>query len=126
MEKSGKGSFFTFNFWGGEEVVRMILAKLYILYWVTGDIEHASTLPETNSLPLKIGPSQKERIIFQPSIFRCDMLVSGRVCPIVMMEMLKNYSNIFNNICQKKSELNAKLGGIISHHREALEVDGFR
>ena len=36
------------------------------------------TLPKTNSLPLKIGP-KKERIVFQPSIFRSKMLVSGRV-----------------------------------------------
>ena len=27
---------------------------------------------------LKVGPSQKERIVFQPSIFRCELLVSGR------------------------------------------------
>ena len=30
-----------------------------------------ATLPKTNSSPLKIGHSQKERIVFQPSIFRC-------------------------------------------------------
>ena len=31
------------------------------------------TLPETNSKrPLKIRPSQKERIIFQPSMFSCE------------------------------------------------------
>ena len=35
--------------------------------------EHNGTLPKTNSLPpLKIRPSQKERIIFHPSIFRCE------------------------------------------------------
>ena len=36
------------------------------------------TLPETNSSPLKIG-LPKRKIVFQPSIFRCELLVSGRV-----------------------------------------------
>ncbi len=36
------------------------------------------TLPETNSLHLIIGFS-KRKVIFQPSIFRCELLVSGRV-----------------------------------------------
>ena len=36
------------------------------------------TLPETNSSPLKRGlPNRK--VVFQPSIFRCELLVSGRV-----------------------------------------------
>ena len=36
------------------------------------------TLPETNSSPLKIGlPNRK--VVSQPSIFRCELLVSGRV-----------------------------------------------
>ena len=37
-----------------------------------------STLPETNIAP-ENKPSQKERIVFQPSICRCELLVSGRV-----------------------------------------------
>ena len=39
------------------------------------------TLPETNSewKPLKIGRAPKGDFIFQPSIFRCELLVSGRV-----------------------------------------------
>ena len=37
-----------------------------------------STLPETNGLPLKISlPNRK--VVFQPSIFRGELLVSGRV-----------------------------------------------
>ena len=36
------------------------------------------TLPETNSLPLKIGLLPPKEIL-QPSIFRCEVLVSGRV-----------------------------------------------
>ena len=36
------------------------------------------TLPKTNSSPLKIG-HPKRKIVFQPSIFRCELLVSGRV-----------------------------------------------
>ena len=37
-----------------------------------------STLPKTNSSPLKIG-FPKRKVVFQPSIFRCGLLVSGRV-----------------------------------------------
>ncbi len=36
------------------------------------------TLPETNIAP-ENRQSQKETIVFQPSIFRCELLVSGRV-----------------------------------------------
>ena len=36
------------------------------------------TLPETNSSHLKIG-HPKRKLVFQPSIFRCELLVSGRV-----------------------------------------------
>ena len=41
------------------------------------------TLPKTNSSPLKIGlPKRKKRkLVFQPSIFRCELLVLGRVVP---------------------------------------------
>ena len=38
----------------------------------------ALTLPETNIAP-ENRPSQKEGLVFQPSIFRCELLVSGRV-----------------------------------------------
>ena len=36
-----------------------------------------TTLPKTNTAPEKL-PSQKERIVFQPSIFRCKLAVSFR------------------------------------------------
>ena len=36
--------------------------------------QKTSTLPKTNIAPEKL-PSQKERIVFQPSIFRCELLV---------------------------------------------------
>ena len=40
------------------------------------------TLPETKKSHLKIGRAPKgSRIVFQPSIFRCDVLVLGRVIP---------------------------------------------
>ena len=39
------------------------------------------TLPETNSSHLPGSSSQKETIVFQPSMFRCELLVSGRVFP---------------------------------------------
>ena len=38
------------------------------------------TLPETNRAP-EDRPSQKETIVFQPSIFRWELLVAGRVLP---------------------------------------------
>ena len=37
------------------------------------------TLPETNSSHLKIGRAPPIIFIFQPSSFRCDLLVLGRV-----------------------------------------------
>ena len=37
------------------------------------------TLPETNVFAPEKRPSQKETIVFQPSIFRRELLVSGRV-----------------------------------------------
>ncbi len=36
---------------------------------------------ETNSSPLKNRPGPKRKRICQPSIFRCELLVSGRVYP---------------------------------------------
>ena len=42
-------------------------------------VKNLITLPKTNSSHLKIGRAQKETIVFQPSIFRCKLLVSGRV-----------------------------------------------
>ena len=41
--------------------------------------DNEDTLPETNSLPAENRPSQKETIVFQLSIFRRELLVSGRV-----------------------------------------------
>ena len=39
-----------------------------------------TTLPKTDGLPLKIGPNPKGTyVVFQPSIFRGELLVSGRV-----------------------------------------------
>ena len=40
--------------------------------------QKTSTLPKANIAPEEL-PSQKERIVFQPSIFRGELLVSGRV-----------------------------------------------
>ena len=41
------------------------------------------TLPKANSSPLKKGPSQKERLVSQSSIFRCELLVSGKTNPFL-------------------------------------------
>ena len=41
--------------------------------------------------PLKvIGYSQRETIVFQPSIFRCELLVSGRVFPTYLLMVQKS------------------------------------
>ena len=48
-----------------------------------------NTLPETNSSPLKIG-HPKRKSIFQPSIFRGELLVSG------MNMLLKNLNHASN------------------------------
>ena len=37
------------------------------------------TLPETNSSPLKIGRNPIGKVVFQPSIFRGELFVSGRL-----------------------------------------------
>ena len=41
-------------------------------------ISRVYVFPETNSSPLKIG-HPKRKLVFQPSIFRCKLLVLGRV-----------------------------------------------
>ena len=46
--------------------------------WVRAELY--STLPKTNIAP-ENRPSQKETIVFQPFIFRGELLVSGRVLP---------------------------------------------
>ena len=43
-----------------------------------GKVGCVSTLPETNSLPLEIGP-WKRRFLLETTIFRGKLLVSGRV-----------------------------------------------
>ena len=59
-----------------EPVLEMPLPKCLGQSW---DVWIACfTLPETNIAP-ENRPSQKERIVFQPSIFRGKPLVSGRV-----------------------------------------------
>ena len=50
----------------------------------------SKTLPETKSSPLKIGRLPKRKVVFQPSIFRCELLVSGRVTRIFMAGGQKN------------------------------------
>ena len=47
------------------------------------------TLPETNISP-ENRPKPKRKVVFQPSIFRCELLVSGRVTRIFMAGGQKN------------------------------------
>ena len=49
------------------------------------------TLPETN-IALKIGVP-KRKLIFQPSIFTCDLLVSGRVYSLTHVKSMWNLCN---------------------------------
>ena len=44
----------------------------------TGGVNWDVTIPETNSSPLKIDPL-KRRFLLDTTIFRCKLLVSGRV-----------------------------------------------
>ena len=57
-----------------------------------------NTLPETNGeFTPENRPSQKEMIVFQPSIFRCELLVSGSVFIdsfIVVTRMFDDSSHI--------------------------------
>ena len=50
------------------------------MYEPLRDEKGMKTLPETNSSHLKIGLS-KRKVIFQPSIFRCKLLVQGGEFP---------------------------------------------
>ena len=62
------------------------------------------TLPKTNSSPLKMDFSNR-KVVFQPSIFRGELLVSGRVS-WVFLEVVKNF-------WAAKSQL-----GSLARHRE--------
>ncbi len=54
--------------------------SMFVGFQFSGWKNIINTLPETNSSPLKIGLlPQKERLVFRPSIFRCELLVSGSV-----------------------------------------------
>ena len=58
---------------------------LIFLRWVeaTNQIGYSLDLPSLKPTvrTLQVAPSQKETIVFQPSIFRGELLVSGRVHP---------------------------------------------
>ena len=60
------------------------------------------TLPETNSSPLKIG-FPKRKVVFQPSIFRGELLVWGRVCcPRIFplkIALLIDSPDMFGTVC---------------------------
>ena len=53
-------------------------SQLALIAELLEDVAETCTLPRTNVAP-ENRPSQKETIVFQPSIFRCKLLVSGRV-----------------------------------------------
>ena len=73
------------------------------------DLSTLDTLPETNSSPLKIGlPNRK--VVFQPSIFRDELLVSGSVSMFQFffgtklrkesqswLNLLRSCGNLFSN-----------------------------
>ena len=64
----------------------------------TPKLSTKDTFPKTNIAPAR-KPSQKETIVFQPSIFMCDSLVSGRV--LQLQSWVENtYLEAFSNhIC---------------------------
>ena len=62
-----------------------------------------NTLPETN-IASENRTSQKETIVFQPSIFRCELLVSGRVHPVDNNhELITLHPNNFESTLNGKS-----------------------
>ena len=68
--------------------------------------ESSFTLPETNISP-ENRPSQKETIVFKPSIFRCELLlVSGRVY-------------ILDSFPTSQKKKKTKLGGVLSKQRSS-------
>ena len=54
---------------------------------------HCSTLPETNSSHLK-SYLPKRKLVFQPSIFRGELLVLGRVFPFVNVGPRKKHAHM--------------------------------
>ena len=50
--------------------------------WGATSLINGVTLPETNSSHLKIDP-WKRIFLLEPTIFRCELLVSGRVLPLL-------------------------------------------
>ncbi len=67
-------------------------AKIESVVWNQRFI-YQSTLPETNSSPLKIGlPNRK--VVFQPSIFRGELLVSGRVFLKAFLNRISDCDNL--------------------------------
>ena len=99
---------------------------------------------ETNSSPLKIGHPkkiQKETVVFQPSIFRCEPLVSGRVykfsCVLVVPRFHRNPNHQANpeSFSVRASEVlkrssNSASGwkenqSLLFHHEESqIQVEG--
>ena len=61
--------------------------------WSTGSAVYV-TLPKANSSPMKIG-HPKRKVVFQPSIFRGEMLVSGRVRPSSHMTLETTWNNSY-------------------------------
>ena len=83
----------------------------------------SSTPPETNSSPLKVGnPTRK--IVFQPSIFRCYVLVSGRVVQIhepsyLCWSLTRWQSCIFQSLVIKRTYKNGLINNKNPSKRQA-------
>ena len=74
-------------------IVRCVCIQVHMFAHITSI--HIYTLPETNSSPLKMG-HPKSKFIFQPLIFRGELLVSGSVIiytHIVQKQMTCNLSS---------------------------------
>ena len=54
------------------------MPRKMLIFWKDSPTTDTA-LPETNMAPENRPYPKKERIVFQPSIFRCKLLVSGRV-----------------------------------------------
>ena len=73
--------------------------------WITSNSKPQSpiTLPETNSSPLKLG-HPKRQFIFQPSIFRDELLVSGRVVTTDLVNQFVNPNHPASTVTMARSK----------------------
>ncbi len=78
FQGSSKKNGVTSRPWLSRMLKPWILLLRSLIWWA----ECGGTICETNSSHLKIGGPWKRRFLLETTIFRCELLVSGRVYPI--------------------------------------------